>query len=149
MPYGAAQALCQHEGAERSGFGGEFNTFPLNSLNYFGWKLLLTVCLMTFVKLVEEPRSLIQVGFIAGDTCHRGAELPLEGTIFLACGSISSLGFLENLSQRNGERLFGSSLCWYSITISLAEEDIRKGWRSPLLFSRESVTLNIWIDFWT
>lgn len=49
--------------------------------------------------------------------------------------SICSLGFLENLSQHNGERLFGSSLCCYSITVSLAEEDIRKGWRGPSLFS--------------
>lgn len=37
---------------------------------------------MTCMKLVEEPKSLIQVGFVAGGTCNCGGELPLEGTIF-------------------------------------------------------------------
>lgn len=57
------------------------------------------ICLMTCMKLVEQPRSLIQVGFVAGDISNGGSELSLESIIFLACGSISSLGFLENRSQ--------------------------------------------------
>lgn len=35
VPYGAAQALCQHEGNERSAFGGELKTFPINGLSYY------------------------------------------------------------------------------------------------------------------
>lgn len=85
------------------------------------------ICLMTHVTLVEEPRSLIPVGFAADGTCECGVEVPLQGSVFLACGSVCSLGFRGNLSQHNGERLCGSSLCCYSITVSLAEEDIGKG----------------------
>lgn len=57
------------------------------------------ICLMTCMKLVGEPRSLIQVGFVAADICNGRGELPLESIIFLECGYISSLGFLENHSQ--------------------------------------------------
>lgn len=40
------------------------------------------------MKSVLEPRSLIQVGFVAGDTYIAAGELPppLAGTRFLACG---------------------------------------------------------------
>lgn len=57
------------------------------------------ICLIACMKLVEQPRSLIQVGFVAGDISNGGSELPLESIVFLVCGSISSLDFLEKYSQ--------------------------------------------------
>lgn len=46
------------------------------------------ICPITRMKSVLEPRSLIQVGFVAGDTYITVGELPppLAGTRFLACG---------------------------------------------------------------
>lgn len=56
------------------------------------------ICLMTCMKLVEQPRSLIQVGFVASDISNDGSELPLESIIFLACGPSLPSAFFENHS---------------------------------------------------
>lgn len=40
------------------------------------------ICLMTCMKLVGQPRSLIQVGFVASGISNGRIELPLESIIF-------------------------------------------------------------------